>query len=77
MPGSHVTRGPSSGLLAGLAGLIYSSRVFSVRGDSGNGLELLAIAAVVVGGASIRGGEICVTRTTLAVTSPAESPASR
>jgi rhamnose transport system permease protein len=56
-----------SGLLTGIASLIYSSRVFSDRGDSGAGLELLAIAAVVVGGASIRGGEISVARTTLAV----------
>lgn len=57
----------TSGLLTGIAGLIYASRVFSDRGDSGTGLELLAIAAVVVGGASIRGGEISVARTTLAV----------
>ncbi len=57
----------ASGLLAALASVIYSSRVFSARGDAGNGLELLAIAAVVVGGASIRGGEISVIRTTLAV----------
>lgn len=57
----------SSGLLTGVAALIYSSRVFSVRGDAGSGLELLAIAAVVVGGASIRGGEISAARTTLAV----------
>jgi rhamnose transport system permease protein len=57
----------ASGLLTGIASLIYASRVFSDRGDSGSGLELLAIAAVVVGGASIRGGEISVARTTLAV----------
>lgn len=57
----------SSGLLTGIASLIYASRVFSDRGDSGTGLELLAIAAVVVGGASIRGGEISAARTTLAV----------
>ena len=56
-----------SGLLTGIASVIYSSRVFSVRGDAGTGLELLAIAAVVVGGASIRGGQISVARTTLAV----------
>ena len=56
-----------SGFLCGIASLIYSSRVFSVRGDSGNGLELVAIAAVVVGGASIKGGEIFIFRTTLAV----------
>lgn len=55
-----------SGLLAGLSSIIYTSRVFSSRGDAGNGLELLAIAAVVVGGASIRGGEISVVRTVLA-----------
>jgi rhamnose transport system permease protein len=57
----------TSGLFTGIASLIYSSRVFSVRGDAGSGLELLAIAAVVVGGSSIRGGEISVARTTLAV----------
>jgi rhamnose transport system permease protein len=57
----------TSGLLTGIASLIFSSRVFSVRGDAGSGLELLAIAAVVVGGASIRGGEISIARTTLAV----------
>jgi rhamnose transport system permease protein len=57
----------TSGLLTGIASLIYTSRVFSARGDSGTGLELLAIAAVVVGGASIRGGQISVVRTTLAV----------
>src|SRR6202044_1888604 len=34
----------SSGLLTGVASLIYASRVFSDRGDSGTGLELLAIA---------------------------------
>jgi ribose/xylose/arabinose/galactoside ABC-type transport system permease subunit len=56
-----------SGLLAGAAGAIYTSRVFSARGDAGGGLELLAIAAVVVGGASIHGGELSVLRTTLGV----------
>lgn len=56
-----------SGLLTGVASVIFSSRVFSVRGDAGTGLELLAIAAVVVGGASIRGGQISVARTSIAV----------
>jgi ribose/xylose/arabinose/galactoside ABC-type transport system permease subunit len=56
-----------SGLLSGAAGVIYTSRVFSARGDAGGGLELLAIAAVVVGGATIHGGEISVVRTTLGV----------
>src|SRR5262249_30303350 len=57
----------ASGLLSGIASVIYTSRVFSARGDAGSGLELLAIAAVVVGGASIHGGEISVVRTTLGV----------
>jgi ribose/xylose/arabinose/galactoside ABC-type transport system permease subunit len=57
----------ASGLHARVPTLIYTSRVFSARGDAGGGLELLAIAAVVLGGASIRGGEISVPRTTLAV----------
>ncbi len=56
-----------SGLLAGLSAVIYTSRVLSARADAGNGLELLAIAAVVVGGASIQGGEVSIVRTTLAV----------
>jgi ribose/xylose/arabinose/galactoside ABC-type transport system permease subunit len=57
----------TSGLLAAVAGVIYSSRVFSARGDAGSGLELLAITAVVVGGATIHGGELSVPRTTLGV----------
>jgi ribose/xylose/arabinose/galactoside ABC-type transport system permease subunit len=57
----------TSGLLSGVASVIYTSRVFSARGDAGSGLELLAIAAVVVGGATIHGGEISVLRTTLGV----------
>jgi rhamnose transport system permease protein len=56
-----------SGLLSGVAAVIYTSRVLSSRADAGNGLELLAIAAVVVGGASIQGGQISVVRTTIAV----------
>src|SRR3954447_24951055 len=56
-----------SGLLCGIASVIYTSRVYSARGDAGSGLELLAIAAVVVGGASIHGGQISVLRTTLGV----------
>lgn len=56
-----------SGLLSGIAAVIYTSRVLSSRADAGNGLELLAIAAVVVGGASIQGGQISIIRTTIAV----------
>jgi rhamnose transport system permease protein len=56
-----------SGLMAGIAAIIYTSRVFSARGDAGAGLELQAIAAVVVGGASIAGGTISIPQTALAV----------
>lgn len=51
------------GLLVGLAGLIYVGRVGVVQASSGNELTLLAIAAVVVGGTSILGGEGSVLRT--------------
>ncbi len=44
------------GLMVGLAGLIHTSRIFSARGNAGFGLELVAIAIVVMGGARILGG---------------------
>ncbi len=43
-------------LLAGLAGLIHTSQLYSARPDSGRGYELNAIAAAVVGGTSFNGG---------------------
>jgi ribose transport system permease protein len=43
-------------LLAGLAGLIHSSQLYSAEPSSGQGFELNAIAAVVVGGTSFTGG---------------------
>ena len=45
-----------SGLMAGLAGVIFVSRVSTTRSDIGTGLELDVIAAVVLGGTSIFGG---------------------
>ena len=45
-----------SGTMAGLAGCIFVSRVSTTRSDMGTGLELDAIAAVVLGGTSIFGG---------------------
>jgi ribose transport system permease protein len=44
------------GLLAGLAGMIHASQLYSAEPDSGQGFELDAIAAVVVGGTSFSGG---------------------
>lgn len=44
------------GALAGLAGIIYTARVASGSPDAGTLLELDAIAACVIGGASLMGG---------------------
>ena len=43
-------------VLAGLAGLIHASQLYSAEPSSGLGFELNAIAAVVVGGTSFSGG---------------------
>lgn len=45
-----------SGMMAGLAAVIFVSRVSTTRSDMGTGLELDVIAAVVLGGTSIFGG---------------------
>lgn len=45
-----------SGLLAGISGLMLSSRVIAGAPNLGRGYELDAIAAVVIGGASLMGG---------------------
>jgi rhamnose transport system permease protein len=45
-----------SGFMAGLAAVVFVSRVSTTRSDMGTGLELDVIAAVVLGGTSIFGG---------------------
>ncbi|WP_419818231.1 ABC transporter permease [Glaciibacter flavus] len=45
-----------SGLLASVAGIYYTFRYGSSRGDNAVGLELTVIAAVLLGGVSIFGG---------------------
>ncbi|MEN9518946.1 MAG: hypothetical protein RLZZ381_1534 [Cyanobacteriota bacterium] len=45
-----------SGLLSGLAGIMSSSRLYSATGLLGQGYELDAIAAVILGGTSFTGG---------------------
>lgn len=45
-----------SGMLAGISGVILASRVISGPPNLGSGYELYAIAAVVIGGASLMGG---------------------
>lgn len=46
-----------SGLVAGLVGVYWALRYSSARSDSASGLELLVIAAVLLGGTSIFGGK--------------------
>ena len=45
-----------SGFYCGLAGLVFTSRLGAAQSISGMGFELVAIASVVVGGASLFGG---------------------
>ena len=46
-----------AGLLTGLAGMLHASRLRAGQPTEGQGYELSAIAAVVIGGGSLRGGE--------------------
>ncbi len=56
-----------SGVISALAALIYVARVGQAKADAGIGYELLAITAVVLGGASIFGGTGTVHGTLLGV----------
>jgi rhamnose transport system permease protein len=56
-----------SGLVAAVAALVYVARVGQGKADAGTGYELLAITAVVLGGASIFGGVGTVPGTLLGV----------
>jgi len=57
----------ASGVLAAIAGLLDQTRNPSVAIEAGTGLELAAIACVVLGGASIRGGRAGVLGSALGV----------
>jgi ribose transport system permease protein len=46
-----------SGLFVGIAGVLAASRLSSAQPVGGQGLELEAIAAVVIGGTSLQGGK--------------------
>ncbi|MDT7509120.1 ABC transporter permease [Bifidobacterium sp. H1HS16N] len=46
-----------AGLCAGLAGCIFAARVVSAQPTAGNGYEMDAIAATVLGGTSLAGGK--------------------
>ena len=56
-----------SGLSAGLGGVLVASRVSVGQADTGSQVVLLAIAAIVIGGTSIFGGQGAVWRTVLGV----------
>lgn len=45
-----------SGLMAGLAGVLYIAQIGAVPNLAGNGMETQAIAAAVIGGVSLTGG---------------------
>jgi ribose transport system permease protein len=52
-----------SGFLSALGGLVLTARLSSAQPTAGLGFELDAIAAVVVGGTSLAGGEGSILRT--------------
>jgi rhamnose transport system permease protein len=55
----------ASGLIAGVAAVVFVSRVSTTRSDMGTGIELDAITAVVLGGTSIFGGRGTIVGTVL------------
>ena len=55
------------GIMAGLASIVYTARVDFAYVDRGQGVELLAIAGVVIGGTSMFGGVGGVGKTVLGV----------
>lgn len=56
-----------NGVLAALGGIVYTGRVLTATATSGNGYELDAIAAVVIGGTCVSGGEGSQLRTIIGV----------
>jgi ribose transport system permease protein len=56
-----------SGLAAATAGVLSASRVSTGQADAGIGLEINAIAAILIGGTSMNGGEGAVWRTVFGV----------
>lgn len=52
---------------AAIAGVVYASRVMTARHDSGVGLELLVLSAVILGGTSLIGGSGSILRSILGI----------
>ena len=66
-----------SGFCAGLAALLFSSRLGSVEPAQAAGFELSAIAIAVIGGVTLRAAEeLCSTRCCPACSSPSSSTSS-
>lgn len=63
----HISVFAISGLCAAAAGMVLASRAGSAQPAMATGLELTAIAAVVIGGTSIMGGAGAVWRTAVGV----------
>lgn len=56
-----------SGFFAGLGGIMYAATYTTIIPGTGNGIELQAIAAVVIGGTSLAGGIGSITGTIIGV----------
>lgn len=56
-----------SGFFAGLAAIVYAAAYTSIIPGTGNGIELLAISGVVIGGTSLSGGIGTVSGTLIGV----------
>ena len=54
-----------SGVMCGVAGCLYAARLGSVGADTGIGLEITVLTAVVLGGTSLGGGRGSVVKTVL------------
>ncbi len=63
----HISTFAISGLCAAAAGMVLASRAGSAQPAMATGIELTAIAAVVIGGTSIMGGAGAVWRTLVGV----------
>ena len=57
----------ASGMLAALAGIFYAARLMSLGAETGVGLEITILTAVVLGGTSLGGGRGSVIKTVLGV----------
>jgi ribose transport system permease protein len=63
----HIMTFVIGGVMAAMAGIIYASRINSGTPIAGEGYELDAIAATVIGGTSVSGGEGSIVRTLIGV----------